>query len=69
MHGLRDTFGLDFKLVDYSEHARSAGSDAEAAAYIEIKGGDGRSVFGVGIASSITMAPIKAVVSAVNRLG
>ena len=68
VHGLRDAFGLEFKLVDYSEHARSAGSDAEAAAYIELKGTDGRSVFGVGIDSSITMAPIKAVVSAVNRL-
>ena len=68
VHGLRDTFGLEFQLVDYAEHARSAGSDAEAAAYIELKRADGRRVFGVGIDSSITMAPIKAVVSAVNRL-
>ena len=69
VHGLRDTFDLKFKLVDYSEHARSAGSDAEAAAYIEIRGEDGRSVLGVGIDASITLAPIKAVVSAINRLG
>ena len=69
--GMRDTFGLDFKLKDYEEHTRSVGSDAEAAAYIELKvpDDDGASVYGVGIDTSITLAPIKAVVSAINRMG
>ena len=68
--GLRDAFGLEFRLKDYTEHTRNAGSDAEAAAYIELTVPDenGRSVYGVGIDTSITMAPIKAVVSAVNRI-
>ena len=63
-------FDLKFKLKDYAEHTRSVGSDAEAAAYIELKAPDenGRSVFGVGIATDITLAPVKAVVSACNRL-
>ena len=67
---MREAFGLKFRLKDYAEHTRSVGSDAEAAAYIELKAPDeqGRSVFGVGIATDITMAPIRAVVSACNRL-
>lgn len=67
---MREAFGLKFRLKDYAEHTRSVGSDAEAAAYIELKAPDenGRSVFGVGIATDITLAPIKAVVSACNRL-
>jgi 2-isopropylmalate synthase len=67
---MRDSFGLEFRLKDYVEHTRSVGSDAEAAAYIELKVPDegGQSVFGVGIDTDITLAPIKAVVSACNRL-
>jgi 2-isopropylmalate synthase len=69
-HMMRKEFGLIFKLKDYAEHTRSVGSDAEAAAYIELKVPDetGTSIFGVGIDTDITLAPIKAVVSACNRL-
>jgi 2-isopropylmalate synthase len=68
--GMRDTFGLAFRLKDYTEHTRTAGSSSEAAAYIELVVPDegGASVFGVGIDTSITLAPIKAVVSAINRM-
>ena len=68
--GMRETFGLSFKLKDYTEHTRTAGSESEAAAYIELVVPDegGASVFGVGIDTSITLAPIKAVVSAINRI-
>ena len=68
--GMRDTFGLTFRLKDYTEHTRTAGSESEAAAYIELVVPDesGASVFGVGIDTSITLAPIKAVVSAINRM-
>jgi 2-isopropylmalate synthase len=68
--GMRDTFGLEFRLKDYTEHTRTAGSESEAAAYIELVVPDegGSSVFGVGIDTSITLAPIKAVVSAINRI-
>ncbi|MBL6599689.1 MAG: 2-isopropylmalate synthase [Alphaproteobacteria bacterium] len=68
--GMRDTFGLEFRLKDYTEHTRTAGSESEAAAYIELVVPDegGVSVFGVGIDTSITLAPIKAVVSAINRM-
>ena len=68
--GMRDEFDLAFRLMDYTEHTRTAGSESEAAAYIELKVPDenGKSVFGVGIDTSITLAPIKAVISAINRI-
>jgi 2-isopropylmalate synthase len=70
VNAMRREFGLNFRLKDYTEHTRSVGSRAEAAAYIELTVPDdkGRSVFGVGIDTSITMAPIRAVMSAVNRI-
>ncbi len=58
--------GFDVAVLDYSEHAMSGGEDAQAAAYVEASI-DGRTVWGVGIAPSITTASLRAVVSAVNR--
>ena len=60
------TVGFDVAVLDYSEHAMSAGEEAQAAAYVEASIG-GRTVWGVGIAPSITTASLRAVVSAVNR--
>jgi 2-isopropylmalate synthase len=65
VHALGDV-GFDVAVLDYSEHAMSAGDDAQAAAYVEASVG-GRTVWGVGIAPSITTASLRAVVSAVNR--
>ncbi|MGZ8803076.1 MAG: 2-isopropylmalate synthase [Mycobacterium sp.] len=58
--------GYDVRVLDYVEHALSAGGDARAAAYLECAI-EGQVVWGVGIDSSITTASLKAVVSAVNR--
>ncbi|MCP2319668.1 2-isopropylmalate synthase [Nocardia amikacinitolerans] len=60
------TVGYDVRVLDYSEHAMSAGDDAQAAAYVECAIGD-KVVWGVGIATSITTASLRAVVSAINR--
>jgi 2-isopropylmalate synthase len=70
VNGLRDEFGLTFRLADFGQNTRSATSKAEAAAYVELHVPDenGESVFGAGIDTSITKAPIKAVISAVNRI-
>lgn len=58
--------GVDLAVLDYAEHALSAGGDATAAAYVECAiGGD--ILWGVGIDPSITTASLKAIVSAVNR--
>ena len=58
--------GFDVSVLDYSEHAMSSGEEAQAAAYVEASVG-GKTVWGVGIATSITTASLRAVVSAVNR--
>jgi 2-isopropylmalate synthase len=58
--------GFEVAVLDYSEHAMSGGEDAQAAAYVEASI-SGRTVWGVGIAPSITTASLRAVVSAVNR--
>ena len=58
--------GVEVKVLDYAEHALSAGGDALAAAYVEAQV-DGRTLWGVGIDGDISTASLKAVVSAVNR--
>ena len=65
---LRDNFDLQFTLADFGQNTRSSTSKAEAAAYVELKNTDGASVFGAGIDTSITKAPILALMSAINRL-
>ncbi len=67
MRALRDDLGIELEVVDYSEHAVSAGSDATAAAYVEARADDGTARWGVGLDESILTASLKAVVSAVNR--
>ena len=68
--GVRAEFGLAFKLADFGQNTRSATSKAESASYVELHVPDenGKSVFGAGIDTSITKAPIKAVISALNRM-
>src|SRR5262249_55241517 len=58
-----------FEVTSYREHALSAGSEASAISYIQIKHSDGRSCWGAGVDTNIELASIKAVVSAVNRAG
>jgi 2-isopropylmalate synthase len=60
------TAGIDIRVLDYAEHALSAGGDAKAAAYLECAVGD-RVLWGVGVDPNIVTASLKAVVSAVNR--
>jgi len=59
--------GVDVRVLDYHEHALSAGGDATAAAYVECAVGD-RILWGVGVDTDIVTASLVAVVSAVNRV-
>ena len=62
--------GFPVRVLDYSEHALSAGGDALAAAYVEAEVGEGddaRVVWGVGRHNSIITASMRAVISAINR--
>ena len=67
VHGLQVDMGIDIEVVDYAEHAITAGTDAQAVAYVEARGAEGIR-WGVGMDESIITASLKAIVSAVNRL-
>jgi 2-isopropylmalate synthase len=61
-----DSIGTEVRVLDYAEHALSAGSDAQAAAYVECSIG-GRTLWGIGVDGSTVTASMRAVLSAVNR--
>ena len=67
--GLEEVLGIRIKVLDYSEHALRAGSNAQAASYIHLMDQDsGKVTYGVGISSNITRASVRGIFSAVNRL-
>ncbi len=68
VHAIRTDLGVVIDVVDYHEHAKSAGADATAVCYVETTGPDGV-LWGVGEDPSILNASYKAVLSAVNRHG
>ncbi|HUB23437.1 MAG TPA: 2-isopropylmalate synthase [Streptosporangiaceae bacterium] len=60
------TIGLEARVLDYTEHALTQGTDAQAAAYVECEIG-GQVYWGVGIDTNTASASMRAVLSAVNR--
>ena len=67
--GLEEELGINIKVLDYSEHALTSGSGAQAASYIHMMDQDRKRVtYGVGISSNITSASLRGIFSAVNRL-
>jgi 2-isopropylmalate synthase len=69
VHALNSGLGVEVEVLDYAEHAVSAGSEATAAAYVETRDADGNVRWGVGLDESILTASLKAVLCGVNRLG
>ena len=68
--GIRENLGINIKVLDYEEHALQGGSNAQAAAYIHLlNANDGSVTYGVGVSSNITRASVRAIFSAINRLG
>jgi 2-isopropylmalate synthase len=67
VHGIQNELGVQIDVVDYSEHAVSSGSDAQAVAYVESIGPDGETRWGVGMDESILTAGLRALISALNR--
>ena len=61
--------GVVLEVADYAEHAIGAGTDVQAAAYLECTTADGRTVFGVGIDTDVATATVRAALSAANRAG
>ena len=56
-----------FTFVDYSEHAIKQGSDSQAVSYIHLQDQNGKDWFGVGMSHNINLAPLKGILSAINR--
>jgi 2-isopropylmalate synthase len=67
VHALQQELDIAVEVVDYAEHAVTAGADAKAVAYVEARSDDGIT-WGVGMDESITTASFRAVLNAVNRL-
>jgi 2-isopropylmalate synthase len=68
VHAMQSAGMKDFKVTDYRSHAVRGGSDASAAAYVQVQHDDGRILWGCGIDPSIEMAGLKALVTAWNLL-
>ena len=67
--GMEDALGIQIKVLDYTEHALTSGSGAQAASYIHLVDQEsGKATYGVGISSNITRSSIRGIFSAVNRL-
>jgi 2-isopropylmalate synthase len=65
IHALSDV-DIEARVLDYAEHAMSAGGDARAAAYVETQV-DGEVYWGVGVDPNIVTASLQAIAAAVNR--
>jgi 2-isopropylmalate synthase len=68
VHALRQDLGIEVEVLDYAEHALGAGEEATAVAYVEVRS-HGEIRWGVGMDPNITTASMKAVLSALERLG
>ena len=68
IHALRRDLGVEADVLDYAEHALGAGEEATAVAYVEVRSHD-EVRWGVGMDPNITTASLKAVLSALERLG
>lgn len=67
VHGFARAGLPRFEITSYSEHALSAGEEASAIAYIQIKHADGKTRWGAGVDTNIELASVRAILSALNR--
>jgi 2-isopropylmalate synthase len=63
---LAESGGPLLDIVDYSEHAIGQGSNVQAAAYVECRTADGKSLFGCGLDTDVATASVRAILSAAN---
>ena len=63
---LKEAFGVDLEVTDYTEHALGTGTNARAAAYLECQDSAGNTIWGCGIDEDIATASVRAVLSAAN---
>ena len=58
---------VSVEIMDYHEHSIGSGTNAKAAAYVEIRMDGGRPLHGIGIDENLTTASFRALFSALNR--
>ena len=68
MDALNAACDTKYEVTDYSEHAVAEGTDAQAAAYVEMQDSDGNRLWGVGLDENILTASLRALLCAFNRL-
>lgn len=64
--GLREWLNKRIRVLDYHEHSKGTGADAQAVAYVEMMIDD-TELWGCGIHTDITTASMRAIISALNR--
>ncbi len=67
INGVSAEIGLKIKVADYHQSAISSGSDAKAAAYIELEK-DGKTFWGVGVHPNTTRASFDAIIVGLSKL-
>ncbi|MBX3624399.1 MAG: 2-isopropylmalate synthase [Rhizobacter sp.] len=67
VEGVNRQLASKVRVLDYHEHAIGSGADAKAVAYLELRVGDGLTLFGVGIDANIVSASLKAITSGLHR--
>lgn len=67
VNAIKTSFNVDFRVVDYHQHATGAGADAQSVCYFEIQAGKGATRYGAAFHSNIVSASLMAVCSAFNR--
>lgn len=67
-NALREYFGFEYELTEYTEHALTRGSASKAIAYVGITSKD-KIYWGVGVDDDIIKASIQALITAINRMG
>ena len=67
-NALRTVGITDYQFLSYHEHAVSVGADSKAISYIELSAPGGKTVFGVGLDHNISLASIKGIICAINRV-
>jgi len=68
VNAIRKTVDIAFQVDDYHEQAVGKGADAQAMAFVPLKLGDNKTVFGVGVDSNIDQAAVYAIMAGLNRI-
>ena len=68
VHALTRAGASKFEFVNYTEHALGTGEQASAIAYVQLKDTSGKTFWGAGVDTNIELAPIRATISAINRM-